>query len=111
MTKSYENWDIFPYDTRDLAAYMLARVTELRVEMTEEELSQMKRHKESLESTVKREDNEDFKIDERAESRTCKTPSGEKKTPLGPPIVFRRPPYGSLLKKRSGKIHEKNAKI
>ena len=39
LTKSYANDDIFPYDTRDLAAYMLHKVQEMQSGFTDAELA------------------------------------------------------------------------
>ena len=52
LTKSYDNNDPFPYDTRDLAAYMLYKMRKIQADMKDEELDKLENHKRSLQSSV-----------------------------------------------------------
>ena len=100
LTKSYENTDIFPYDTRDLAAYMWNKMKEIRAEMAEDEFLKIEAHKESLQSSIRKPEQREFQIDIKDDQSSFITPVKKQQPSYHPPIVFGNYLSQSLLQKR-----------
>ena len=69
---------------------MLLKVKELKTNMAEDEFDRIAKHRQSLQSTVKKNNIDPIIIDERMDSSGFKTPISHQRKRPPPPIVFGR---------------------